>query len=225
VDSRRKLTRYLFLNLAAWADMIRHATVWNSNGKSCPMLAHIAVSPLLVQTGVNYVRRIDHLLSGVPSGIDGVPQLQLLPLARLAVDEKRNEDLDPRERTHLKVLDCLLKKKHKLALAILGKHLQACPGDCLGLSLLMDLAQVMGDQKAASRGAGAVAQYWAERQGTFVKASIPGYHAATSLIALGTAVGRLEAVLTLGSTTLCTHHTITYRRSPRCGGTACFAVH
>lgn len=189
------------------------------------MLAHIVLSPLLVQTGVNYVRRIDHLLSQVPSGIDGVPRLQLLPLARLAVNEKRNENLDPRERTHLNVLDCLLKKNHKLALSILGKHLQRCPGDCLGLSLLMDLAQVMGEKKVASMGAGAVAQYWGERQGTFVKASIPGHHAATSLTALGMAVGRLEAALTLGSTVLSIPHTLTYRRSTRRGGTTWIAVY
>lgn len=189
------------------------------------MLAHIVLSPLLVQTGVNYVRRIDHLLSQVPSGIDGVPRLQLLPLARLAVNEKRNENLDPRERTHLNVLDCLLKKNHKLALSILGKHLQRCPGDCFGLSLLMDLAQVVGEKKVASMGAGAVAQYWGERKGTFVEASIPGHHAASSLTALGMAVGRLEAALTLGSTVLSIPHTLTYRRSTRRGGTTWNAVY
>lgn len=153
------------------------------------MLAHIAVSPLLVQTGVSYVRDIDNLLSQVPSGVDGVPPLQMLPLAELAADQRRNQDLDTRERTHLNVLECLLRHQHKRALAILGKHLQRCPGDCLALSLLMDLAHVVGNRQAASMAAGAVAAYWNERQGSLLKPSIPGYNAASSLIALGMAVG------------------------------------
>ena len=70
----------------AWADFLRHAHIWNSGEKSAPMLAYIAVAPMLAQTGVGYINYIDHLLSQVPSGVDGVPALQMLPLARKAAE-------------------------------------------------------------------------------------------------------------------------------------------
>lgn len=153
------------------------------------MLGYIAVAPMLAQTGVSYINYIDHLLSQVPSGVDGVPALQMLPLARKAAESKENEALNQREKNHLLALDCMLGHDHKRALMILLRHLNMCPGDGLALSLVMDLAHTVGDKDAAFRVAGSVAAYWNERRGKLLRPSIPGYSTASSLIALGHAVG------------------------------------
>jgi hypothetical protein len=179
----------LVVLLKAWADLLRHATIWNSNEKSAPMLAYIAVVPLLVQTSVSYINYIDHLLLQVESGVDGLPSLQLMLLAEKAAAAKDDENLNQRERTHLQALDCMLQHDHKRALAILTRHLQSCPGDGLALSLALDIAHTVGDKDAALRVSGSVAAYWNERQGKLLRPSIPGYSTALSLIALGAAVG------------------------------------
>lgn len=179
--------------IVAWTDFLRHASIWNSRERSAPMLAYIAVAPMLAQTGVNYINYIDHLLSQVPSGIDEVPALQLMSLAKKAAEAKDNEFLNQREISHLRALDCMLRHDHKRALMILLRHLQMCPGDGLALSLAFDLAHTVGDKDAAFKAAGSVAAYWNERRGKLLRPSIPGYSTATSLIALGYAVGgRLE---------------------------------
>jgi hypothetical protein len=153
------------------------------------MLAYIAVVPLLVQTGVSYINYVDHLLKQVPSGVDGLPPLQMMTLARNAADARENEKLNQRDRAHLQALDCLLRHDYKRALTILTRHLQSCPGDGLALSLVMDLAHTVGDKDAAFRASGSVAAYWSERRGKLLRPSIPGYSTASSLIALGAAVG------------------------------------
>ena len=180
----------------AWAELIRHAASWNTwPGRSAPMLAYVAVAPLLVQTGVGYMNYVDHLLSKVSSGVDGLPPIQLLALAQKAALQKDDKYLNSRERSHLQVLDCLLRHDHKRALVILLRHLQKCPGDGLALSLAMDLSHTVGDSAAALRAAGSVAAYWNERQGGILRPSIPGYSTASALIAVGLAVGgrRTEA--------------------------------
>lgn len=153
------------------------------------MLAYIAVAPLLVQTGVGYISYVDHLLKQVPSGVDGLPSLQMLILARNAANARENENLNQRERTHLQALDCLLRHDYKRALVILLRHLHSCPGDGLAISLVFDLAHTVGDKDAAFRASGSVAAYWSERRGKLLRPSIPGYSTASSLIALGAAVG------------------------------------
>lgn len=174
----------------AWSELLRHASLWNNrSGRSAPMLAYVAVAPMLVQAGVGYVSYVDHLLSKVDSGVDGLPPIQLLPLAKEAASRKDEEYLNPRERAHLQVLDCLLRHDHKRALVILLRHLQKCPGDALALSLAIDLAHTVGDSAAALRAAGSVAAYWNERRGGILKPSIPGYNTASALIAVGLAVG------------------------------------
>jgi hypothetical protein len=178
----------------AWSELLRHAVLWNTRpGRSAPMLAYVAVAPMLVQTGVGYMKYVDHLLSKVESGVEGLPPIQLSALAHKAASQKDDKHLNPRERAHLQVLDCLLRNDHKRALVILLRHLQKCPGDGLALSLALDLAHTVGDSSAALRAAGSVAAYWNERRGGILRPSIPGYNTASALIAVGLAVGGRRA--------------------------------
>lgn len=174
----------------AWSDLLRNASLWNSTpSRSAPMLAYAAVAPILAQSGVAYIKYIDSLLCIVDSGVDGFPVIQLLELAHGAALEKDNKILNPRERSHLQALHCLLHHDHKRALLILLRLLQKCPGDGLALSLALDLAHVVGDSSAALRAAGSVAAYWNERRGGLLRPSIPGYYTACALIAVGLAAG------------------------------------
>lgn len=100
----------------AWSELIRHAALWNTPtrpGRSAPMLTYVAVAPMLVQTGVGYMKYVDHLLSKVESGVERLPPIQLSALAHKAAFQKDDEHLNPRERTHLQVLDCLLRHDHR----------------------------------------------------------------------------------------------------------------
>ena len=178
----------------AWSELLRHASLWNSGrGRSAPMLAYVAVAPMLAQTGVGYVSYVDHLLSKVDSGVASLPPIQLLPLAIEAASKKDDDHLNPREQAHLQALHCMLQHDHKRALVILLRHLQKCPGDCLALSLALDIAHTVGDSAAALRASGSVAAYWSERRGGILRPSIPGYNTATALIAVGFAVGGRRA--------------------------------
>eukprot|EP00980_Cylindrotheca_fusiformis_P009122 scaffold1984_cov99-Cylindrotheca_fusiformis.AAC.7 len=131
----------------------------------------------------------NRLGSSVPSGVDGLPSIQMMTLARTAAKDRENENLNQREKSHLKALNFLLSHDYNRALAVLTRHLQSCPGDGLALSLVMDLAHTVGDKDAAFRASGSVAAYWSERRGKLLRPSIPGYSTASSLIALGAAVG------------------------------------
>ena len=177
----------------AWAELLRHASLWNRSNRSAPMLAYVAVAPMLAQTGLGYVKYVDHLLSQVETGVEGLSRIQLVPLAEQAAAAKDDENMNPREKAHLQALDCLLHHDHKRALVILSRHLQRCPGDGLALSLAMDLAHTVGDSTTALRVAGSVAAYWNERRGGLLRPSIPGYNTASALIALGLAVGGRRA--------------------------------
>ncbi len=178
----------------AWSEILRHATIWNSKrGQSAPMVAYVAIAPLLVHTGVGYMKYLDHLLRTVDSGVEGLPPIQLSALAQQAASKKDDESLNTRERNHLQALHCLLHHDHKRALVILLRLLQKCPGDGLALSLAIDLAHTVGDSSAALRAAGSVAAYWNERRGGIIKPSIPGYNTASALIAVGLAAGGRRA--------------------------------
>lgn len=135
----------------AWAELLRHASIWNRGSKSCPMLCYVAVAPMLAQTGVAYVKYIDQLLAQVDSGVEGIPPIQLLEMSKLAASMKDHENLNPRERAHLKALACMLQHDHKRALMIFMRHLQSCPGDGFALSMAIDLAHTVGDSDAALR--------------------------------------------------------------------------
>jgi hypothetical protein len=137
----------------AWSELLRHASIWNSrpSAKSAPMLAYVAVAPMLAQTGVGYIKYVDHLLAQVESGVEGLPPIQMFSLAEKAAAMKDHEHLNPREKAHLRALDCMLRQDHKRAMMILLKHLQSCPGDGFALSIVMDLAHTVGDTAAALR--------------------------------------------------------------------------
>jgi hypothetical protein len=143
----------------AWSELLRHAAIWNEDSRpstanivtAAPMLTYVAVAPMLAQTGLGYVGYIDHLLEKVDSGVEGLPPIQMLALAKKAAAMKDHDHLNPRERAHLKALDCMLRHEHNRALMIILKHLQMCPGDALALSIAMDLARTVGDKNAALR--------------------------------------------------------------------------
>ena len=187
----------------AWSELLRHAAIWNPNElpvtveeadnttsiTAAPMLIYVAIAPMIAQTGVGYVGFVDHLLGQVNSGVEGLPPIQLMKLAKIAVSMKDHVHLNAREQTHLLALDCMLRHDHRRALMILLRHLQLCPGDALALSVAMDLAHTVGDRNAALRAAGSVASYWNERRGTYLRPGLPGHSTTTALVALGLAVG------------------------------------
>ncbi|GKY97570.1 hypothetical protein MPSEU_000715300 [Mayamaea pseudoterrestris] len=178
----------------SWAELLRHATTWSgepsvANGKAAPLLAHVAVAPILAGAGVAYVKHLDSLLSHAKPAAPGLPVIQMIDLAASAVARKDDDCLNRRERLHLEALEALLQDDHSTALAIILRILRLCPGDTLALSLAMDLSQTTGDKDAALRAAGTVSQYWHERRGGMIRPAMPGHSLASSLMALGLAVG------------------------------------
>jgi hypothetical protein len=142
----------------SWAELLRHAAVWNTptTQRSSPMLAVVAVAPLLAQAGVAYVRHLDTLLQQASPGVKGLPVVQMMDLATAVVEtwmEHSDEALpwNERECLHVQALSYLLKDQHRRALSVVLKILQLCPGDLLALTLAMDLAQTIGDKRAALR--------------------------------------------------------------------------
>jgi len=151
----------------AWSDLLRHAGAWQSregstsdgrSNTSAPMLAVAAVAPCLAQGGVNYVRRIDRLLS--VSEERGPSLLKLAHDAaslRDAVTSVQKDTLQEtylysqRERLHLHALHHLLQNKHRIALGSYIRILELCPGDLFALSLAIDVANTIGDSSAAKR--------------------------------------------------------------------------
>jgi hypothetical protein len=142
----------------SWAELLRYATVWNQNDTngersqlSAPMLAVVAVAPLLIQAGSAYVKHLDTLLKQTKQAARGLPPLQMYEMAEIAANCKEDKHLNPRERNHLKALYYLINDDHKTALAVYMTILRNCPGDALALSLMMDLCQTLGDKEAALR--------------------------------------------------------------------------
>jgi hypothetical protein len=140
----------------AWAEALRHAAVWNQAGettnRSAPMLAVVAVAPVLAQAGVAYVKHLDTLLKQAKSRAPGLPPIQMYDMAVTAASHKDDtRRINQRERMHLKALDYLLQNEYPTALTIYLKILRSCPGDALALSLAMDLALTLGDKQAALR--------------------------------------------------------------------------
>lgn len=138
-----------------WAELIRHASSWcrpvNEDGASAkricdaPLLVHAAFSPLLVAGGAAYLMNLDQKyfkLKGKNS---------ICGMVQAAIDRRNDERLSRREMLHLWAMHYLFLNEHEKALNTLGQLLESCPGDALGLSLALDLAQVLGDKKAALR--------------------------------------------------------------------------
>lgn len=201
----------------AWSEALRFASVWNENVNdnnnnnenddrgsgggggggdrgSAPMLAVAVLSPLLVQAGVAYARNLDTLLKQARPVAPGLPPLQLDTLATAALRHMDHPLLSERERGHLRALECLWNRDDPASALVHLLHLlRLCPGDALALSLALDLAQAIGNKRAALRAAGTAASYWQERGGGWLRPSIPGHAMASSLVALGLAVaGRVE---------------------------------
>jgi hypothetical protein len=142
-----------------WTELLRFAAVWNQGSNSnsnqlssllsCPMLAVIAVAPILVNTGIAYVRHIDTLLKHTKRAAPGLPPVQMYDIATNAAKCRNNKGLDPREKLHLQALHLLLKGDYQTALLVYLSILKSCPGDVLALSLLMDLSQTLGDKTIA----------------------------------------------------------------------------
>jgi hypothetical protein len=137
----------------SWSEICRHATVWNhpDTQKSAPMLAYVAVAPVLAQAGIAYVRHLDTLLAQAKTGAPGLATIQMESLIDCAIAERENPYLNPRERLHLQALYYMRQDEHPTALATLLRLLRTCPGDALALSLAMDLAHTLGDKTAALR--------------------------------------------------------------------------
>lgn len=142
----------------SWAELLRHAAVWNNSPRSSsPMLVVVAVAPLLAQTGVAYVQHLDTLLQQASPGVRGLPVIQMVDLAAAVVQTwhqaKEQGELawDERECLHVEALHYLVQDQHAKALSVMLKILQICPGDLLALSMAMDLAQTTGDSRSALR--------------------------------------------------------------------------
>ena len=139
-----------------WADLIRHLASWctpsagESGGEkgiaySCnaPMLAVAVFSPLLIHGGAAYFHNIDENYAR--------SQPSFSTMVQAAIDRRNDKRLSRREALHLWALYYLIKSEHAKALAILSQLLDVCPGDALGLSFAMDLAENLGDDEAAFR--------------------------------------------------------------------------
>lgn len=139
----------------AWAEALRHASVWNQNDddeRSCPMMVVVTVVPILLQAGTAYVRHIDHLLQQTRNIAPGLPDVQLLDMAETVVAQKDETGWNDRERRHLQALAYLMEGQgngYARALLTYLRLLRECPGDALALSFAMDLSQIIGDKTAA----------------------------------------------------------------------------
>jgi hypothetical protein len=165
----------------AWAELLRHAKVWNSAGndqegegnstddnppktatssaasaskspqKFAPMLVVAAVAPVLAQAGTGYIQFLDKLLMHGDSLVPGMGPLQMMPLMQSVVARKDDSVLNDRERLHLEALHLMIKYDFETALVTYMRILQSCPGDVLALSLTIDLACILGDKTMALR--------------------------------------------------------------------------
>jgi hypothetical protein len=144
-----------------WADVLRHAAVWNPpppsassvDFKSAPMLVVVAVASVLAQAGLPYVKHLDALLKHTKARIPGLPCLQMYDLAMTVtnLDDAIKQQLNQREQLHLMALQYLLQNEYPTALATYLRILRMCPGDALAMSLGMDLCSTLGDTQSALR--------------------------------------------------------------------------
>jgi hypothetical protein len=139
----------------SWAEVLRHASVWNQNNddeRSCPMMVVVTVVPILLQAGISYVRHVDHLLRQTRNIAPGLPDVQLMDMAETVVAQKDEAGWNDRERRHLQALAYLMEGQgngYERALLTYLRLLRECPGDALALSFALDLSQIVGDKTAA----------------------------------------------------------------------------
>jgi tetratricopeptide (TPR) repeat protein len=172
-----------------WADLIRHCLRWTERDAGgvlkthSPMLIVAAFSPLLTNSGVSYLKKIDTE--------DFDLEFSFVEVIGAAVVMRHFDALLARERNHLQALQYLMNNEPDKALATLCKLLEKCPGDALALSLIMDLSYYLTDNAAAFNAATTVASYWNERgqRGASGQTAIQGHALGSSLISLGLALG------------------------------------
>jgi len=188
-----------------WADLIRNIQTWchpaYQKGKDdsaptmqivcdAPMLVAAAFSPLLAQAGSAYVQNLnDSYFSSSSSNFQN--KLNLMRVIKAASSLRHSPHLSKRERFQLLALHYLMNDDHQRALATLNDLLNSCPGDAFGLSLAIDIANVLGDRRSAFRAASSVAAYWNEREKVTLtgQPTTLGHSIGCSLIAVGFAVG------------------------------------
>jgi hypothetical protein len=151
-----------------WTEALIHAMIWNQTDQDqsttssivlssastmiAPMLAVVAVAPVLAQTGIAYVKHLDTLLAQAKARVPGLPPVQMMAMAVNAVQYKDDrEHFNERECWHLQALYYLLINEYPTALATYLRLLRSCPGDALAVSLAMDLSMTLGDKSAALR--------------------------------------------------------------------------
>lgn len=139
-----------------WAEALRYAAVWNQpeegKARTAPMLAVVAVAPVLAQAGVAYVKHLDTLLKQAKSRVPGLPPIQMYEMATTASSHKDDtRHFNQRERLHMQALHHLLQNQYPTALTTYLRILRSCPGDALALSIAMDLSFIVGDKQAALR--------------------------------------------------------------------------
>jgi hypothetical protein len=129
-----------------------------------PMLVVAAVTPLLVHTGLPYLRYLDRCIQRYTTPGDH-DNIHLENMAHCALHQLSAAPhmLPLREQIHLEALGYLLEQKPRHALRLYMRLLCMNPGDALAISLCMDLCQALGDTKAAMYGVCSVARYHAER--------------------------------------------------------------
>ena len=180
---------------------------------TAPMLAVAAVAPVIAQGGRHYIHRIDRLLNTTRDYLVDNSPPSLWIMAKNAVsfrdatlpqtatllgnNSTRQEEqlkqepilhlLTPRERWHMHALYQLLHDNHQGAMGAYLRLLELYPGDLLGLSLALDVANTLGDTDAACRAATNVSAYWTERDGGAlrIQQSHPAQNIAMSLISVG----------------------------------------
>ena len=169
-----------------------------------PMLTCAAVIPLLVNSCLHYVKKVDGLLAATTSNNVSI---KLLELAQDCVvkNSKIDEHLTEPELLYKDVLALLLdenKKNKEEALSKLMTILHRCPGDAFAMHCALELAYSLGGTQtsfSACRIAGSVASYWNERSRQFGSGILnsPGYYLGSSLIAVGLANGSSSSGSTL----------------------------
>jgi len=131
-----------------------------------PMLVASLLSPLLASVGVAYLRALDeeYLSRAFLSKNRGYNKL--IPLMDMGLGAikmlgdsswkdydvvSQSIDLFPREIMHLYALKYLMRDDFRTALVVYTKLLDQCPGDALALSLIMDVAKMVGYPEVALR--------------------------------------------------------------------------
>ena len=147
-----------------------------------PMMAAVAFSPLLAQTGPAYLVHLSNTISTSNSKF----KADLYKIAKAAASQRNNKDLSYREQMHLTALSHLLESNPHAALNALLILLETSPGDLFAYALALDLSQLVCQPHQAERATMSISAYWNERSNeSFSMQS--SYVLASSLLSYGLA--------------------------------------